>query len=199
MNRAGAERAMVPSGASALEHALQYAVAAAEPVTPDLMGWPTPCRDWDLRRLLLHAGDSLAALAEGLDAGHVALQPQPDCLELDPDPTRAFRDRADRLLGSCRGASRVREIVTIADCPMAAGVLVLAGALEIAVHGWDISQACGRREPIPDGLALDLLQVAPILVTTADRHVLFAAPVSAAAAASPSDRLAAFLGRAFLT
>jgi hypothetical protein len=87
-------------------------------------------------------------------------------------------------------------MVTIADWPMATGLLVLTGALEIAVHGWDISQACGRREPIPDGLALDLLEVAPLLVTTADRHVLFAAPVSASAAASPSDRLAAFLGRA---
>jgi uncharacterized protein (TIGR03086 family) len=196
MNSADAERAVMAPGGSALEHALRYAAAAAEPVTLDLMRWPTPCRDWDVRTLLLHAGESLAALAEGLDGGHIALQPQSDCLDLEPDPAGAFRDRAGRLLRSCRGAGRVREIVTIADCPMAPGVLVLAGALEIAAHGWDISQACGCREPIPDALALDLLQVAPFLVTTADRHVLFAPPVSVTAAASPSDRLAAFLGRA---
>jgi len=73
--------------------------------------------------------------------------------------------------------------------------MAATAALEVAVHGWDISRACGQRQPIPRALAIDLLAIAPVLVPRAGRHPLFAAPVAVAATASPSDRLAAFLGR----
>jgi uncharacterized protein (TIGR03086 family) len=73
--------------------------------------------------------------------------------------------------------------------------MAAAAALEVAVHGWDISRACGQREPIPRALAIGLLAIAPVLVPRIGRHPLFAAPVPVAATAGPSDRLAAFLGR----
>ena len=87
------------------------------------------------------------------------------------------------------------QVVDIAGCPLAARVMAAAAALEVAVHGWDISRACGQREPIPRALAIDLLAIAPVLVPRIGRHPLFAAPVAVAATAGPSDRLAAFLGR----
>jgi hypothetical protein len=37
--------------------------------------------------------------------------------------------------------------------------------------------------------------VAPVLVPGTGRHPLFAAPLAVAATATPSDRLAAYLGR----
>ena len=73
--------------------------------------------------------------------------------------------------------------------------MAAAAALEVAVHGWDMSQACGQRQPIPHALAIDLLAIAPVLVPRTGRHPLFGAPVAAAATDGPSDRLAAFLGR----
>jgi len=56
-------------------------------------------------------------------------------------------------------------------------------------------RACGQREPIPRALASGLLVMAPVLVPGTGRHPLFAAPVTVAATAGPSNRLAAFLGR----
>ena len=73
--------------------------------------------------------------------------------------------------------------------------MAATAALEVALHGWDISRACGQRQPIPRFLAIDLLAIAPLLVPRARLHPLFAAPVAVAATACPSDRLAAFLGR----
>jgi uncharacterized protein (TIGR03086 family) len=73
--------------------------------------------------------------------------------------------------------------------------MAAAAALEVAVHGWDISRACGQRQPIPRALATALLVIAPVLVPRTGRHPLFAAPVTVPAMAGPSDRLAAFLGR----
>jgi uncharacterized protein (TIGR03086 family) len=191
----GADRRqlMPPAGTAAFQRALRYALAAAGHVTPDLLARPTPCRGWDLRMLLLHATDSLAALAEGLYDGRVLLYAQADAAA---DPGVLFRQRARRLLASCERADLADGVITVGGCPMAATVLVSAGALEIAVHGWDIAQACGSREPIPAPLAAGLLRAAPLLITDADRQRLFDPPVRVGAAASPSDRLIAFLGRA---
>jgi uncharacterized protein (TIGR03086 family) len=179
--------------AGLLEPAIGYALAAVQAVTPDLLPRPTPCRCWDLRMLLRHASESLAALCEGAGAGRVGLRPGAD--DAAADPVRAFRQRAGLLLGTWTAAGGGPEVIAIADLCLPAGILAAAGALEIAVHGWDVSRACGQRRPIPAPLAADLLEVAPMLVPALGRHPLFAAPVPVAPMADPSDRLAAFLGR----
>ena len=70
------------------------------------------------------------------------------------------------------------------------------GAIEITVHGWDISVACGARRPVPQGLAaVLLLPIAPLLITPDTRPGLFADPVLLPGPAHPGDQLVAFLGR----
>jgi len=194
--------AALAAGAGLLEQAIGYALSAVDAVTPDLLPGPTPCREWDLRMLLRHGSESLAALQEGIGTGRVSLQPAAEGSDPAACPAQVFRARAARLRGACSGAARPDRVVAIADRHLALNITAAAGAVEIAVHGWDISHACGDHRPIPPALALDLLLIAPLLVTEADRHPpagghpLFAAPVTAAQAASPSSRLAAFLGRA---
>ena len=182
-------------GARLLGPSISYATGVALAVTPEILSRPTPCAEWDLRTLLRHACESLAAFGEGIEAGHVALDPAAEELDLAADPARAFRHRADQLLDAWTGSGHQRQVVEIAGCPLAASVMAAVTALEVAVHGWDISQACGQRQPIPRALAIDLLAVAPVLVPRAGRHPLFAAPVTVAVTVGPSDRLAAFLGR----
>jgi uncharacterized protein (TIGR03086 family) len=178
-----------------LEPSITYALRVATAVTPDLLPRPTPCREWDLRMLLRHASESVTALAEGIQTGTVGLEPTAEDDELVADPARAFRDRARQLRAGWARPGHQRQVIEIAGCPLAAGVMAAAAALEVAVHGWDISRACGQRRPIPAALATDLLVIAPVLVPRTGRHPLFTAPVSVPATASPSDRLAAFLGR----
>jgi uncharacterized protein (TIGR03086 family) len=182
-------------GARLLEPSISYALGAVVAVTPELLSRRTPCGKWDLRMLLRHACESLAAFGEGIEAGRVGLDPAAEDGVLAADPARAFRDRAGQLLDAWTGPGHQRQVVEIAGCPLAASVMAAAAALEVAVHGWDISRACGQRQPIPRALATDLLAIAPVLVPRTGRHPLFAAPVTVAATAGPSDRLAAFLGR----
>lgn len=179
----------------AFERALRYALIAAEHVTPEMMPRPTPCRGWNLRMLLQHACESLSALAEGFDSGHIGPSELNQGAEVAAEPTREFRQRARRLLDSFAGADRAHGVVTIGGCPMATSLLATAGALEVAVHGWDIAQACCGYPPIPAPLATDLLRAAPLLISGADRDKLFAAPVAVTRCASPSDRLVTYLGR----
>jgi uncharacterized protein (TIGR03086 family) len=178
-----------------LEPSISYALGVVLAVTPELLPRPTPCREWDLRMLLRHASESLAALGEGLEAGRMALDPGAEDADLAADPAGAFRDRACQLLDAWTTPAHQRQIIEIAGCPLAASVMAAAAALEVAVHGWDISRACGQCQPIPRALATGLLVIAPVLVPGTGRPPLFAAPVTVAAAATPSDRLAAYLGR----
>jgi uncharacterized protein (TIGR03086 family) len=182
-------------GARLFEPSISYALLAVVAVTPELLTRPTPCRGWDLRMLLRHASESLAAIAEGIETGRVGPDSAAEDGDLAADPARAFRDRAGRLLDAWTSPGHQRQIIEIAGCPLAASVMARAAALEVAVHGWDISRACGQRQPIPRAVATGLLAIAPLLVPRADRHPLFAAPVTVPATAGPSDQLAAFLGR----
>ena len=49
-----------------LTTAVSYADGVLEAVTPQLLSRPTPCHAWNLRMLLEHAEESLAALHEGV-------------------------------------------------------------------------------------------------------------------------------------
>jgi uncharacterized protein (TIGR03086 family) len=194
MTAAGAT-AWQAGGIGLLDRAIRYAVDAAGEVTPELLTHPTPCRGWDLEMLLRHANESLNALREGIDTGYLGLIPDAPEGELPLGIAETFRCRARWLLDAWTSAGDHRLAVDIAGCLLPATLMAKAGALEIAVHGWDISQACGHCRPIPQRLATGLLAIAPLLVPEAGRHPLFAAPVPAAPGATPGDQLAAFLGR----
>jgi uncharacterized protein (TIGR03086 family) len=179
-----------------LEHAVGYALATAAPATPQLLPLATPCEGWDLRTLLLHVSDSLGVLTEALRAGHVGPGPLPGHEPTtEADPVACLRRQARDLLGACAAASAEERLVAIADRELTASMVTAAGAIEIAVHGWDISAACGIQRPVPPGLAAALLPVAPLLIPRETRAGLFADPVAVPEPACPSDRLVAFLGR----
>jgi uncharacterized protein (TIGR03086 family) len=198
--------------ASLLEQSAGYAMGAVGRVAPEFLSRPTPCAGWDLRMLLDHASESLAAVHEGLTEGQVALIADGDIRPADP--VRVFRDRVCLVLrasaatgcadtacadGGCAGegcaGGNERAPIAIADRSVPASVVIAMAAIEIAVHGWDVSQACGQCLPIPHALAADLLELSVLLVPRAGRYPLFGPPVPVPRTASPSDRLAAFLGR----
>lgn len=174
-----------------LRLAVGYASASARAVTPALLSRPTPCAAWNLEMLLSHVSESLDALAEGLGRGTVSLIPA-SIPEAEP---AGMRVRCARLLAAM-AAAPPRRVITVADRDLSDSVLACAGAIEIAVHGWDISAACGAPAPIPAALARGLLEAAPVLIPDAARGELFGAPVTPPALAAPGELLLAFLGRA---
>jgi uncharacterized protein (TIGR03086 family) len=83
--------------------------------------------------------------------------------------------------------------VAVGGCRMATTVVTATGALEIAVHGWDITMSRGRNHPLPEALAAELLPIAADLIR--DRTGLFDPPVPVDESAGAAARLVAFLGR----
>jgi uncharacterized protein (TIGR03086 family) len=179
-------------GISLLERAINFTLGSLHLVTEDDLPRPTPCHAWDVRALLWHMEDSVLALHEAADLGHVDIdENSPDPVE---DPVAALRDRACRLVGAwARGTGP--GVVSIAGTPLTAGILTGTGAIEVAVHGWDLAMACGRPRAIPGNLAEEMLPLSPLFVTEADRPGRVAPQVPPPPSAGPAARLLAFLGR----
>ena len=201
-----------PSGAIALlAGAISYALGVCALVRPEEMTLPTPCADWDLGALLAHLSDSMADLEIAIRTGCLDLERPPG--QADGDPVETLRDRAAQLLCAAYGYGAPGPLVVVGGLPLPAGLVVCTGAVEIAVHGWDVSAALGGSgrggagrggdgrggdgrgavRPIPAVLATRMLPLGPLLV--ASREGLFAVPVEVPAQASPGDRLVGYLGR----
>lgn len=171
-----------------LDRALGYTRMALSEVSDGDLARRTPCDRWDLGQLLAHMEDALDAFGEGA-SGVVDLEAHV------PAEVRVatLQQKACALLGAWSAGHRGE--VTIGDLSVPAGVVVLAAALEITVHGWDVAQATGARTPLPGDLARALLPVAEALVDDADRGDRFDDPHSIGTDAAADVRLLAFLGR----
>jgi uncharacterized protein (TIGR03086 family) len=208
----------LPPGATGLlAGAISYTLGVCALVGPGDMTLPTPCAEWDLAMLLAHLSASMADLETAIRTG--TLDMERPLARVVGDPVETLRDQAAELLCTVYGYDGVTGFVAVAGLPVPAGLVACTGAVEIAVHGWDVSAARGGAArggvrprkpknpnylmgperpiqpvpPIPAGLASRMLRLCPLVV--AGREGLFAGPVEVSAQASPGDRLVGFLGR----
>lgn len=204
--------AVVTGGVALLERAMGYTLGSLALVTPEQLSNATPCSRWDLRALLLHMNDSLRTLHEAIAIGQLDLDPPDAPGSTDPradfgdpmlDPVASLRNRGCAMVGAWANAARPADVL-IEGQPLSPAILATAGAVEVAVHGWDVARACREGSDIPPALALELLDLCQVLVREGDRPGRFGAQVelgslvpglSPLSLESPSDRLVAFLGR----
>ncbi len=153
----------------------------------------TPCADWDLASLLAHMDDSFVAMAEAAELGDVSLDPPPRAADtgelVDLIVQRACRTRAawqDRLTSAPMG---------VGDLALGRDTIALVGALEIAVHGWDVARATGQDARLPEDLAVRLYDVALAVVPPGERGRRFGPEVAVPPSAPMSRRLLGHLGR----
>ncbi|MDP9443230.1 MAG: TIGR03086 family metal-binding protein [Actinomycetota bacterium] len=199
------------AGVALLERAFGYTLSSLVLVTPAALTRPSPCRGWDLAILLAHMNDSLLALHEAIGTGRVPLEPT-DCGAdgaLPVPAVAALRARGCRMLGEWSEALQEQsgsdgsdglgagsgDVVSVAGRLVTRALVAATGAVEVVVHGWDVACACGRPRSIPAPLAEELLELAPLLVSAADRGGRFGPPVEVSPRATAGDRLVAFLGR----
>ena len=184
------------AGVTLLERALGYTLDSLLLVTPAHLARPTPCRDWSLAALLHHMNDSLLALHEATVGRRVGLVPVRARHRHEVPAVADLRARGCRLLEDWRGADGDDVAVSVGGRPVPASLVAATGGLEVTVHGWDVAAAVGAARPIPPALAEPLLDLAPLLVSAADRGSRFAPALQVCTGAPSGDRLLAYLGRA---
>ena len=175
-----------------LERSLGWTRSVLADVRDDLAGAPTPCAGWTLTDLLVHMVDSLSALAE---AATGSVHPATVVVERHAGPVALARSLCRlgcTVLGGWVHADTRPVDLAPGSLPRAA--LTEVGALEVAVHGWDVARSCGSTAALPSTLAAGLLPVAARRVGPQDRPGAFW-PVVEPAGTDPVSLLLAHLGR----
>lgn len=154
----------------------------------------TPCQGWDLYHLLRHIQESLGQFTDMLAVREFGLDPDSD-RRAEADPIAAVREGIVELLLASTALPTAGRWCEIWGRILPAKVVVYIAAIEIALHAWDIAQACRIDRPIPADLASALIRVAPPLAEAGLAEHVFAEPVEVSITATASDRLLALFGR----
>ncbi|MEV0531759.1 TIGR03086 family metal-binding protein [Kitasatospora sp. NPDC050463] len=167
-------------------------------VTPQALGRPTPCTEYDLRQLLSHVVGGvhrLAYMGEGGRAEDVVAAT--DELADDAWPAALGRARARAVAAWADDAKLDRP--TVAPWGEVPGRAALGGyVMEAVTHSWDIARALDSRLALDEQLALTALAIAEAVLPPESRGgpVPFGTVRPAPADADAYTRLAAWLGRA---
>jgi uncharacterized protein (TIGR03086 family) len=168
-------------------------------ITPDQLGNPTGCTEWNVRDVINHVVGGSTMFAVCVEEGSI-----PDDLlgqlmagdNLGDDYKGAFRaatQRAERAFGS-EGA--LEKMVKLPFGEMPAGVALQIAVFDVTTHACDLARATGQEvedEAILDAaLAAGRQMIGPDFRGPGGR---FAAEVECSADASPMDKLLAFAGR----
>ncbi len=164
-----------------LATALDQAADVLAAVPADRLSAPTPCRDWDVARLIAHlvAGPrNFILMSTGGEPDWSAEPPLPD------DWSGEFRSGANDLVQLWREAGESASPQAI-DWQTA----------EFAVHTWDLARATGQTRPLEPRVAQQGLGFMGSALTPDNRGEAFG-PARAVPDDAPAyDRLVAFAGR----
>src|SRR5215217_7097334 len=162
-------------------------------IGPEQWAAPTPCSEWDVRRLVAHL--------TGMNRVFVALLndepiPRPPSAVADVDAIGAFEDSAAALQAVFDRPGAL-ERTYVGPLGTATGAERLQIRLyDLLAHGWDLAQATGQPAALPEDLAEQALAFARTYLADQARPGRFAPAQLAADHAPAIERLAAFLGRA---
>ena len=165
-------------------------------VRPEQLADPTPCRDWDVRRLLNHIVAGNHMFAEVARGGRA----DPEDTVVDhtrPDPGTNYLASAESVLAAWAepGAMERRCHMPFGDVPAPAAVSI--HFLDLVVHGWDLARATGQDATIDPDLAAEALDISHDLLSPELRELGMFGPGDVPASADDllHDRLVAFMGR----
>jgi uncharacterized protein (TIGR03086 family) len=179
-----------------LAEAARYLLGSILLVRDSDLSAPTPCRDWDLRRLLRHLRTSLAdvtdvlAVSEFPGGGGLAARPA-----VGADPVAALRAGVVDFVLASTSLPTAGRWCEVEGRRLPAKTVVCVGIIEMVLHAWDIAQACRADRPIPSGLASILLSLSEPLAAAGLAGHVFAEPLAAPRTATPGDQLVALFGR----
>src|SRR3954447_19623635 len=161
-----------PASVAVLDSAVTWTHSCLQFARTSDLTLPTPCSAWNLGDLLAHMEDSLEALGEAAELGRVKVSEV-----ADPQDAGRTIDRLVQRACATRAAWLHRLTsapISVGDLALGRDTLAMVGALEIAVHGWDVAQAVGHDRRIPEDLAARLYPVATVVVTPRERGSRFA-------------------------
>ncbi|MFI9330305.1 TIGR03086 family metal-binding protein [Kitasatospora sp. NPDC052868] len=166
----------------------------------ELATHPTPCRSWDVGRLISHLLFDLKQFTLRATGGNPDwTQPFED---VEDDWLHRFEAGAEELVAAWRAAGDLGGVIELpGGGTLPARFPVDQQIAEFAVHGWDLARATGQstggldHEAALASLAWGRGALSPEYRGAEEENHAFGPEVSVPEGASPYDRLAAFFGR----
>ena len=161
-------------------------------IRPDQWSAPTPCVQWDVRRVVEHLVGMNLVFAAML-AGE--RPPQRGDSVLPDDLAQAFNESAALLLDTF-AAPGALDRTYISPLGSATGSERLQIRLyDLLAHGWDLAVATGQAATLPEDAAENALTFAREQLKADARVGRFEPPQPVSDGAPAIERLVAFLGR----
>jgi len=173
-----------------------------EGVRPDQWGLPTPCAEWDVRRLVDHltAGNRMFALiaggerpegGEGFQRLRARVAPA-----AEDDPVAVFLSSTLELRDAFSDPDFPEGTYPTHAGEQAGEFLIHMRTTEGLIHGWDLAHATGQTAAFPEAVAEQTLATVRVTLAGRPRDSRGFGPEQPVAEDAPAiDRLAAFLGR----
>lgn len=189
------DNADLPDLRPKLARAQQWVATLIAGVTPDQLGNPTPCDEFDVRTLIGHlytGARRTEAMAKGIDARTV-----PFVSELpEANLGAGYRD----LIEASQRAWAVADLNAPVNAPWgsAPGAVALGLYLQEAVtHGWDLAVATGQPSEADQDLAEAALAAGLRALPAQPRggNIPFGPVIESAPDATPTERLVNWTGR----
>lgn len=159
---------------------------------------PTPCTEWTVAQVLLHAAGDQHAWASVVGTGALpSYDPFNPPRQVDGGVENTVAKAVEAATASWAGVDPNAESVATPLPPVPAMAPELAAAtcaLDAAVHAWDVAVATGQPSPLTAALAEQLM---PAARATADplRGFAYAAALPAQPGDDPAAALLRYLGR----
>jgi uncharacterized protein (TIGR03086 family) len=175
---------------------LLHRVAASVPA--DHLSAPTPCSQWTVAQVLLHAAGDQHVWASIVGSGSLpSYDPFAPPRQPNGNTTQLITDAIAAATTAWAGVDPAAQSVPTPLPPtptMAPELAAAACALDAAIHAWDVAVATGRPSPLTGGLAS---QLDPAARATAEplRGFAYAAALPAQPGDDPAAALLRYLGR----
>jgi uncharacterized protein (TIGR03086 family) len=171
---------------------------AATRVPADRLGNPTPCPDWTVAQVLLHAAGDQHAWASSVGSSPgPAYNPFAPAKQLDGTVDDLIEPAIQAATAAWAGVDPAAESVPTPLPPFPAMTPELAAAtcaLDAAIHAWDIAVATGQPSPLTAELA-EQLQPAANVTAEPLRGFAYAPALPGQTTDGPAATLLRYLGR----
>jgi uncharacterized protein (TIGR03086 family) len=173
-----------------LKHAYANTSRIAAAIQPDQWHAPTPCAEWDVREILVHA--TWVATMFTCALGGTEAPPRNADL-LGDEPASAFRVAGDRAIAAW-ATHGMEGTVTLAAGSLPADAALCVNILDVYVHGWDLARATNQDPHLDPNRCEQLLAFCGELSPDI-RRGRFEPVIDVAGEANIVDRFIAYTGR----
>jgi len=156
---------------------------------------PTPCAEWNVKRLLDHLLFIQEMLAAGPSGGTVAPPSGPPPELVGGDPAGEYEDARKKTIDAYSEPGVIDGMLNDGQRP--AAVMLSIAFCDQLVHGWDVATATGQDTTMPADLASAAWQFLDGRIPDAQREPgkNFGAAIAVPDDANDQDKLIAYCGR----